>query len=414
MADTKITALTALTAADPANDVIPIVDVSDTTMAASGTTKKISVNNILGASGTANLASATITGDLTVDTSTLKVDSTNNRVGIGTATPAAGYALDVRGILAAGNSAGTIIGGISFSSRPEIGAISNHNLGLIANNTTMHLITPAGVFDWYDGAGGTRMTLNSTGLGIGMTPVNSLDVGSTLYASVGTKIDSITQSSQIFKGTPDAVGYEFAKIVSGREASPNTYGSFLAFYTESKASGTTDTSVERARFNSTGNLAFANGKGIDFSAVTGGTGTATANVLNDYEEGTFTPVLTTDAVNFTSVAYVIQQAKYTKIGNLVTISGTIYTSAVVKGLASGNVVITGLPFAQPGGDVLGGGNCNVSEVWLADNPIEFIVSGSSVILLKRATSTGASVNLVVADVGTSTSNFVRFSGQYYV
>jgi len=68
MADTKITALTALTAADPANDVIPIVDVSDTSMAASGTTKKISVNNILGASGTATLASATVTGAATVGT----------------------------------------------------------------------------------------------------------------------------------------------------------------------------------------------------------------------------------------------------------------------------------------------------------------------------------------------------------
>jgi hypothetical protein len=56
MADTKITALTALTAADPASDVLPIVDISDTTMAASGTTKKISVNNILGAGGTATLA----------------------------------------------------------------------------------------------------------------------------------------------------------------------------------------------------------------------------------------------------------------------------------------------------------------------------------------------------------------------
>jgi hypothetical protein len=37
--------------------------------------------------------SATITGDLTVDTSTLKVDSANNRVGIGTASP--GYVADV-------------------------------------------------------------------------------------------------------------------------------------------------------------------------------------------------------------------------------------------------------------------------------------------------------------------------------
>jgi len=88
MADTKITALTAITTVDPAVDVLPIVDVSDTTMAASGTTKKITSNQILGAGGTATLASATITGDLTVDTNTLKVDSTNNRVGIGTATPA--------------------------------------------------------------------------------------------------------------------------------------------------------------------------------------------------------------------------------------------------------------------------------------------------------------------------------------
>jgi hypothetical protein len=182
MADSKITALTALTAADPANDMIPIVDVSDTPPA-SGNTKRISINNLLACSPSATLASATITGDLTVDTSTLKVDSANNRVGIGTASPAAGYALDVRGILAAGNSAGTIIGGISFSSRPEIGAISNHNLGLIANNTTMHLITPAGVFDWYDGAGGTRMTLNSTGLGVGVTPTNKLTIGTGSFNS---------------------------------------------------------------------------------------------------------------------------------------------------------------------------------------------------------------------------------------
>jgi hypothetical protein len=97
MADVKITALAVLTAADPINDAIPIVDVSDISMAASGTTKRISVNNILSSSPTASGAltvtglvtagSATITGDLTVDTNVLKVDTTNNRVGIGTASP---------------------------------------------------------------------------------------------------------------------------------------------------------------------------------------------------------------------------------------------------------------------------------------------------------------------------------------
>ena len=70
MPDTKITALAAITTVAPANDLFAIVDVSDNSMAASGTTKNITTNQILGAGGTATLASATITGDLTVDTST--------------------------------------------------------------------------------------------------------------------------------------------------------------------------------------------------------------------------------------------------------------------------------------------------------------------------------------------------------
>ena len=98
MADSKITALTSIgTSTDPAVDPLVLVDVSDTSMAATGTTKKVTLNNLLSSSPTAGNAftvsglltagSATITGDLTVDTSTLKVDSVNDRVGIGTASP---------------------------------------------------------------------------------------------------------------------------------------------------------------------------------------------------------------------------------------------------------------------------------------------------------------------------------------
>jgi len=68
MPDTKITALAAISTVDPAVDVLPIVDVSDTSMAASGTTKKITSNQILGSGATATLASATITGAATVGT----------------------------------------------------------------------------------------------------------------------------------------------------------------------------------------------------------------------------------------------------------------------------------------------------------------------------------------------------------
>jgi len=48
--------------------------------------------------GSQALTALSVTGDLTVDTSTLKVDSTNNRVGIGTASPA--VALETSGDMA--------------------------------------------------------------------------------------------------------------------------------------------------------------------------------------------------------------------------------------------------------------------------------------------------------------------------
>lgn len=46
MPDTKITALSAISTIDVSADPLPIVDVSDTSMAASGTTKKITINQI--------------------------------------------------------------------------------------------------------------------------------------------------------------------------------------------------------------------------------------------------------------------------------------------------------------------------------------------------------------------------------
>ena len=79
MADSKITALTSIsTSTDPAVDPLVIVDVSDTSMAASGTSKKVTLNNLLSSSPTATGAftvsglvtagSATITGAATVGT----------------------------------------------------------------------------------------------------------------------------------------------------------------------------------------------------------------------------------------------------------------------------------------------------------------------------------------------------------
>ena len=63
-------------------------------------------------------------------------------------------------------------------------------------------------------------------------------------------------------------------------------------------------------------LAFPSGKGIDFSATGGPTnGSGSSELLDDYEEGTFTP---TARGNTTNSSPVIEgSGKYTKIGNMV-------------------------------------------------------------------------------------------------
>jgi hypothetical protein len=70
--------------------------------------------------------------------------------------------------------------------------------------------------------------------------------------------------------------------------------------------------------------------------------TATANALHDYEEGTFTPVLSRTSLD---VSYATQAGKYTKVGNIVTVTVLIILDGVTAS-GSGNVLLTGLPYSQ--------------------------------------------------------------------
>jgi len=173
MADSKITALTALTAADPANDMMPIVDVSDTSMAASGTTKRISINNILACSPTATLASATITGDLTVRTNKLKVDATGVAIGA----TSASYLLDVRGT----DTTFVFFSGLTKAVR-FVGSASTSKIeGVDNTNASYQPLSIGGSALDFSLSGSTAMTLNSTGLGVGVSPTYNIDVlGATL------------------------------------------------------------------------------------------------------------------------------------------------------------------------------------------------------------------------------------------
>ena len=156
-------------------------------------------------------------------------------------------------------------------------------------------------------------------------------------------------------------------------------------------------------------------KGVNFTANTPAAG-MTSQLLNWYEEGTFTPTLTTDGTNFTSVSYTTQTGNYTRIGRSVSFSLNIYTSAVVKGLASGNVQIGGLPFVQNGSGIRCSSVIGAVLLWGGDYPSagEIQDSSAKISLFKRATANGTTSSSVVADVATVAGNFIRMSGTYFV
>ena len=275
MADLKISQLNSIVTVVPATDVLPVVQ--------GGTTLKITPNQILGAGGTATLASATITGAATVGT-TLGVTGAST--------------------LASATVTGLATVGTTFA----VGTVTPDIFGRFYTRSI-----------GFDSSGSTMLQINGTSYG-------GIDLG-----AAGVRTFGITSSAS--------------------DANISTVTNIPMIFNINSSTKMT--------LNTAGNLAFPTGKGIDFSAVTGGTGTATANVLNDYEEGTWTPSL-----GGVGVVYATQTGQYTKIGNLVFIKAVLVITTIGTGSTTD---ISGLPFTNKSGGTAG---CSVSS---------FFQSASSVV-----------------------------------
>ena len=92
----------------------------------------------------------------------------------------------------------------------------------------------------------------------------------------------------------------------------------------------------------TGDLIMADGKGIDFSADASPSAGMTAEILDDYETGTWDAVVSDGSTPMIMDAS-YDEGYYTKVGNLVTVSGYFGTTSL-NGLTSESIRITGLPF----------------------------------------------------------------------
>jgi hypothetical protein len=108
---------------------------------------------------------------------------------------------------------------------------------------------------------------------------------------------------------------------------------------------------------STGNLVMGTaGGGIDFSATSNSSGTMTSELLNDYEEGTWTPT-NTNVSTATGV--------YTKIGRLVTVQARVVWNG------AGTISLNGLPFTTSA--TVYAGSIMYSNLDLPVNTIQLVV-----------------------------------------
>lgn len=147
-------------------------------------------------------------------------------------------------------------------------------------------------------------------------------------------------------------------------------------------------------------------------------GVAAANLLDDYEEGTWTPTYTTDGVDFTSITYdAITAGHYTKVGNKVTVWGTLRTDSVTVGAASGNLIIGGLPFtSSSAGRASGAISDQDSWVTAAPEFLKLFVSVTSCELSYFASSGATALTMVsFAHLGTgANANRMNFTLTYFV
>ena len=227
-----------------------------------------------------------------------------------------------------------------------------NTLEFAANSLAQYRIAPLGVFSWYDGAGGTRMTLNSIGLGIGATLVTG---AGSLQFPQSTQIGC--QGDNFVFGSNSKYNSGWKYVTAGKAALQyaQSNGQHLWFNSAVGAVANDPITFNQAMWIDVGgNLMVgalsnnANGgilqlkSGITFPATQ--VAATDVNTLDDYEEGTFTPTIVGGTIAGVGV-YTVQNGNYTKVGNLVTFRLYVATSAHT---GTGAMLISGLPFTSNG------------------------------------------------------------------
>ena len=148
-------------------------------------------------------------------------------------------------------------------------------------------------------------------------------------------------------------------------------------------------------------------KGINFTANTPAAG-MTSQLLNWYEEGTWTPTLLFGGAS-TGIAYNLRVGRYTRTGNIVNYTLVVFLTS--KGSATGAATITGLPFTKATDSIASAGSFYGDRI---SNLTVRIGSATSTISLAVVPSGPATSVASILDTDFSNTTYLSISGQYNI
>jgi hypothetical protein len=175
-----------------------------------------------------------------------------------------------------------------------------------------------------------------------------------------------------------------------------------------------ETLTERMRIDSagdvtfTGDLIMADGKGIDFAADASPSAGMTAEILDDYEEGTWDAQLADESGNNMTMS--ADDGYYTKVGNLVTCTGYFTTSSLGT-TGAGAIRIYGLPFTvySNAAAYAGGGAAYGINHSVGGTISYYAMPNATSLQLQVWDGTGGTTDLSQAEWGATGSIIVGFS-----
>ena len=258
-----------------------------------------------------------------------------------------------------------------------------------------------------DGSG--RVGVGTASMSTYNSNANNLVVGS------GSGSEGLTIAS----GTTGEGGIYFADGTTGNQQ----YRGYLGYgHTNDELFFGTD-GVTKWKLNTTGNLVpQSSGLGIDFGSTNTNTGvTVDGSVMSEYESGTWTPAYSSTGTAFTTPPTMdVYNARYVRVGDLVTFYAIIRTDSVDLTGAGGYLIITGLPYAATASSGYNFAAVTVGQAsfWANAPAGGYVDHGQSYIYLTKRTSsiTGNLTEMTPSDLTAGTTanqNQVVIGGSYY-